>query len=110
MYAIRSYYVCVFTGQGDYHDFSYVYLRNRDYLPVQLSMVKWRDKSFFQSQVHTGLRQGCQQTSQGGYMIINHNMSAINSNRQLAVSQAETANNMEKLSSGLRINKAADVV
>ena len=41
-------------------------------------------------------------------MIINHNMSAINSNRQLSVSQADTANNMEKLSSGLRINKAAD--
>jgi flagellin len=35
-------------------------------------------------------------------------MSAINSNRQLAISQSETANNMEKLSSGLRINKAAD--
>ncbi len=41
-------------------------------------------------------------------MIINHNMSAINANRQLGVSQAETAVNMEKLSSGLRINKAAD--
>jgi flagellin len=41
-------------------------------------------------------------------MIINHNMSAINSNRQLGVSQAETAGNMAKLSSGLRINKAAD--
>lgn len=41
-------------------------------------------------------------------MIINHNMSAINSNRQLGVSQAQTSNNMEKLSSGLRINKAAD--
>ena len=41
-------------------------------------------------------------------MIINHNMSAINSNRQLGVSQAETSVNMEKLSSGLRINKAAD--
>lgn len=41
-------------------------------------------------------------------MIINHNMSAINSNRQLGVSQAQTTNNMEKLSSGLRINKAAD--
>lgn len=43
-----------------------------------------------------------------GDMIINHNMSAINSNRQLGVSQAQTTNNMEKLSSGLRINKAAD--
>ena len=41
-------------------------------------------------------------------MIINHNMSAINTNRQLGVSQAMTATNMEKLSSGLRINKAAD--
>jgi flagellin len=35
-------------------------------------------------------------------------MSAINTSRQLGVSQAATANNMEKLSSGLRINKAAD--
>ena len=41
-------------------------------------------------------------------MIINHNMSAINANRQLGVSQTQTADNMEKLSSGLRINKAAD--
>ena len=41
-------------------------------------------------------------------MIINHNMSAINANRQLGVSQQQTAVNMEKLSSGLRINKAAD--
>jgi flagellin len=71
-------------------------------------MVKRRDSSFFQSQVHTGLRQGCQQTSQGGYMIINHNMSAMNANRQLSISQSETAKNMEKLSSGMRINKAAD--
>jgi len=35
-------------------------------------------------------------------------MSAINANRQLSVSQAATTSNMEKLSSGLRINKAAD--
>jgi flagellin len=35
-------------------------------------------------------------------------MSAINANRQLGVSQTQTATNMEKLSSGLRINKAAD--
>lgn len=41
-------------------------------------------------------------------MIINHNMSAINANRQLGVSQSSTAVNIEKLSSGLRINKAAD--
>eukprot|EP01155_Anaeramoeba_flamelloides_P029073 Anaeramoba_flamelloidesa846_27.p1 GENE.a846_27~~a846_27.p1 ORF type:complete len:177 (-),score=0.90 a846_27:12-542(-) len=47
-------------------------------------------------------------TSQGGYMIINHNMSAINANRQLGISQTATDSNMAKLSSGLRINKAAD--
>jgi flagellin len=35
-------------------------------------------------------------------------MSAINANRQLGVSQSSTAVNIEKLSSGLRINKAAD--
>lgn len=41
-------------------------------------------------------------------MIINHNMSAINANRLLGVKQGEVANNMEKLSSGQRINKGAD--
>ena len=41
-------------------------------------------------------------------MIINHNMSAINANRSSGINQANLTNNMEKLSSGLRINKAAD--
>jgi len=41
-------------------------------------------------------------------MIINHNMSAINANRQLGVTGGQTQNSMAKLSSGLRINKAAD--
>lgn len=41
-------------------------------------------------------------------MIINHNMSAINAGRVLGVNQAEITKNMEKLSSGLRINKAGD--
>ena len=41
-------------------------------------------------------------------MIINHNMSAINANRQLGVTGSDTQNSMAKLSSGLRINKAAD--
>jgi len=41
-------------------------------------------------------------------MIINHNMSALNANRLLGIKQSETAENMEKLSSGQRINKAAD--
>ena len=41
-------------------------------------------------------------------MIINHNMSAINANRTLKFTQWDVSRNMEKLSSGLRINKAGD--
>ncbi|NLJ11114.1 MAG: flagellin, partial [Treponema sp.] len=33
-------------------------------------------------------------------MIINHNMSAMYANRQLGVTQADVAKNIEKLSSG----------
>jgi len=41
-------------------------------------------------------------------MIINHNMSAINANRVLGVSNSSLSKDMSKLSSGLRINKAGD--
>ncbi len=41
-------------------------------------------------------------------MVINHNMSAMYANRQLGIRSAEFNANMEKLSSGMRINKAAD--
>jgi flagellin len=41
-------------------------------------------------------------------MIINHNMSAINANRQLGAVNRSTMQSMEKLASGLRINKAGD--
>ena len=41
-------------------------------------------------------------------MIINHNMSAMFANRQLGVTQGDVAKNMEKLSSGERINRAGD--
>lgn len=41
-------------------------------------------------------------------MIINHNMSAINSNRSLKFNHWEVEKSMQKLSSGLRINKAGD--
>jgi flagellin len=45
---------------------------------------------------------------QGGAMIINHNMSAMYANRQLGVSGSELGKNIEKLSSGMKINKAGD--
>lgn len=41
-------------------------------------------------------------------MIINHNLSAINSHRVLKFQHAEVDKNMEKLSSGMRINRAGD--
>lgn len=41
-------------------------------------------------------------------MIINHNMSAINANRQLKGTNLSLNKNMEKLSSGMKINRAAD--
>ncbi|RQV98499.1 MAG: flagellin [Calditrichaeota bacterium] len=41
-------------------------------------------------------------------MIINHNMSAINANRQLKVNNGNIQTSMQKLASGMRINKAGD--
>jgi flagellin len=41
-------------------------------------------------------------------MIINHNLSAMFAERSLGVTQASTNKGMEKLSSGLRINRAGD--
>ncbi|MDR2900902.1 MAG: flagellin [Treponema sp.] len=41
-------------------------------------------------------------------MIINHNMSAMFANRELGVTQSDVAKNIEKMSSGLRINRAGD--
>ena len=41
-------------------------------------------------------------------MIINHNMSALYADRQLGVTQLDITKNMEKLSSGLQINRAGD--
>jgi len=41
-------------------------------------------------------------------MIINHNMSAYFADRQLGVTQLELTKDVEKLSSGLRINRAGD--
>jgi flagellin len=41
-------------------------------------------------------------------MIINHNIAALNTYNQLSSNNATASKNMEKLSSGLRINRAAD--
>lgn len=41
-------------------------------------------------------------------MIINHNIAALNTHRQMGSAQSAQMNNMEKLSSGMRINSAKD--
>ena len=41
-------------------------------------------------------------------MVINHNMSAMYADRQLGVTQLDISKSMEKLSSGLRVNRAGD--
>ena len=46
---------------------------------------------------------------QGGkYMVVQHNMSALNSNRMLGVTAGAVSKTTEKLSSGYKINRAAD--
>jgi len=51
---------------------------------------------------------GCPVTIKEVYMIINHNLSAMNADRNLGISDSGITKSMEKLSSGLRINKAGD--
>ncbi|WP_275262389.1 flagellin [Paenibacillus tepidiphilus] len=41
-------------------------------------------------------------------MIINHNIASLNTQRQLSVNTTNQSKNIEKLSSGLRINRAGD--
>ncbi|MEV9640597.1 flagellin [Mammaliicoccus sciuri] len=41
-------------------------------------------------------------------MIINHNIAALNTHRQLGANNTQASKNLEKLSSGLQINRAGD--
>ncbi|MBO6197705.1 MAG: flagellin, partial [Butyrivibrio sp.] len=41
-------------------------------------------------------------------MVIQHNLTAMNSNRQLGITTGLQAKSSEKLSSGYKINRAAD--
>ena len=41
-------------------------------------------------------------------MVVQHNMIAMNTNRQLGITTSGIAKSTEKLSSGYRINRAAD--
>ena len=41
-------------------------------------------------------------------MVVQHNLTAMNSNRMLGLTQASQAKSTEKLSSGYKVNRAAD--
>ena len=46
---------------------------------------------------------------QGGIiMVVQHNLTAMNANRQLGITTGNQAKSTEKLSSGYRINRASD--
>jgi flagellin len=45
---------------------------------------------------------------EGNFMIINHNMSSINANNVLKFKVTDVSKSMEKLASGMRINRAGD--
>jgi flagellin len=51
---------------------------------------------------------GLTEMSKGVHMVINHNLSAMFADRSLGVTQNSLNKNMEKLSSGMRINRAGD--
>ena len=41
-------------------------------------------------------------------MVVQHNMSSLNTNRQLGITNKALSKSTEKLSSGYRVNRAAD--
>jgi flagellin len=59
-------------------------------------------------QINTGKDSGRKNIKEELIMRINHNMMAINTHRQLGINTLSIGKSMEKLSSGLRINRAAD--
>ena len=41
-------------------------------------------------------------------MVVQHNISAMNANRMLGITQGQLSKSTEKLSSGYKVNRAAD--
>jgi flagellin len=55
------------------------------------------------------MEQGCFNIKHGGFiMIIQHNIMALNAHRQLSTNTTSLQKNIEKLSSGFKINRAGD--
>jgi flagellin len=70
--------------------------------------ITWYQLLIFGPRDQSGKEAGKNTETKECKMIINHNMSAINANRTLKFSQWGVQKNMEKLSSGERINKSGD--
>jgi flagellin len=66
------------------------------------------DIPFGRTLIQRKARDAFQKLIKEGYMVINHNLSAMYANRELGVRSKELNTNIEKLSSGLRINRAGD--
>ena len=50
----------------------------------------------------------CREFKEENIMVVQHNMTAMNANRMLGLTTSSQAKSTEKLSSGYRINRAAD--
>ena len=62
-----------------------------------------------ESQQSTILQQGsCSTFKEENNMVVQHNLTAMNANRQLGITTGQQAKSSEKLSSGYRINRAGD--
>src|SRR5665648_719588 len=70
-----------------------------------------RDRASVHEACYKQCEQGCSHIKILGrvfIMIINHNLSSMNAQRNMGINSANASKSMEKLSSGLRINKAGD--
>ena len=53
-------------------------------------------------------RSNSPETQGGKFMVVQHNLTALNSTRMLGITQGSLSKSAEKLSSGYKVNRAAD--
>jgi flagellin len=66
------------------------------------------NEALYSSKIIGGMDALLKQKHGGNFMRINHNIASLNTYRQLTGNTANTSKSLEKLSSGLRINRAGD--
>ena len=60
------------------------------------------------AKANNGAQGSARQFKEEYIMVVQHNLTAMNSNRMLGLTQSSQAKSTEKLSSGYKINRAAD--